>query len=130
MTQEQLVKDLEDKFDYTITKSAISQYENDKRLPEINFLFIISKYFDVSIDYLLGKQTTQTTVINEKTLEEYFYDCEKRNIEISDILNVFIEKLDSANIVTLDGKQTDTKLVQLIKDGLEVVLGIARKKQI
>jgi len=42
-----------------ITKSAISQYENNKRLPVIKILVIMCDYLGVSIDYLLkGEQPT------------------------------------------------------------------------
>lgn len=49
LTIEQLAKDLGS------AKSTISRYENDKREPKKDFLEMLSSYFDVSIDYLLGK---------------------------------------------------------------------------
>jgi len=53
MTQDELALDLEELGCSATTKSAISQYENNKRLPETKALVIISKYFNVSSDYLL-----------------------------------------------------------------------------
>jgi len=55
MTQDQLVA----KFNYqyaplSITKTAVSQYENEKRMPETPLLIIFAEFFDVSVDYLLG----------------------------------------------------------------------------
>lgn len=48
LTIEQLAKDLGS------AKSTISRYENDKREPKKDFLEMLSNYFNVSVDYLLG----------------------------------------------------------------------------
>ena len=53
MKQEELINDFNKKFHYNFTKSAVSQYENDKRIPEIQALNDFSNYFGVSVDYLL-----------------------------------------------------------------------------
>ena len=43
--------------DLSISREAISYYENGKRSPDINMLITFSKYFNVSIDYLItGKE--------------------------------------------------------------------------
>ena len=54
LTQDELARELEKAGCSAGTKSAISQYENNKRYPEVKALAIIAKYFDVSADYLLG----------------------------------------------------------------------------
>lgn len=38
-----------------VSESAISQYENGKRQPDIETLKVFADFFNVSIDYLLGK---------------------------------------------------------------------------
>ena len=38
----------------SITKAAISQYENDKRFPETPTLIRFAKLFGVTVDFLLG----------------------------------------------------------------------------
>ena len=38
----------------SVTKSAVSAYENDTRLPSYDVLIQISRLFHVSVDYLLG----------------------------------------------------------------------------
>ncbi|MFR0018625.1 MAG: helix-turn-helix domain-containing protein [Paraclostridium sp.] len=48
ITIEQLANDLGS------AKSTISRYENGLRDPKKDFLELLSKYFDVSVDYLLG----------------------------------------------------------------------------
>lgn len=43
--------------DLSISREALSFYENGKRSPDINMLVRLSDYFNVSIDYLiLGKE--------------------------------------------------------------------------
>jgi transcriptional regulator with XRE-family HTH domain len=39
--------------DLNISREALSHYENGKREPSLNMLIIMSKYFNVSIDYLI-----------------------------------------------------------------------------
>ncbi len=47
--------------DLSITREAISYYENGKRSPDIEMLVKMSKYFTVSIDYLItGKNFDET----------------------------------------------------------------------
>ena len=39
--------------DLSISREALSYYENGKRNPDIDMLVLMSKYFNVSIDYLI-----------------------------------------------------------------------------
>ena len=39
--------------DLNISREALSYYETGKRNPDINMLLAMSKYFNVSIDYLI-----------------------------------------------------------------------------
>lgn len=46
--------------DLSISREAISFYENGKRSPNIETLVMLSNYFNVSIDYLItGKEFTK-----------------------------------------------------------------------
>lgn len=43
--------------DLSISREALSYYENGKRSPDVEMLVTLSKYFNVSIDFLiLGKE--------------------------------------------------------------------------
>lgn len=64
MTQDTLVKIFNDKYHTTFNKSTISQYENDKRKPEVNILENWADFFGVSVDYLLCRT-------NIRNYEEY-----------------------------------------------------------
>ena len=48
---------------FGIQRPTYSRYENGERQPDFDLLIAISKYFNVSVDYLLGKE-------NEPTLDE------------------------------------------------------------
>lgn len=40
---------------FYLNKSSISRYENDIQIPEMSTLEAFANYFNVSVDYLLGK---------------------------------------------------------------------------
>ncbi len=40
-------------YDLSISREALSHYENGKRCPDLEMLVAFSKYFNVSIDYLI-----------------------------------------------------------------------------
>jgi len=42
--------------DLSISRESLSYYENGKRSPDIEMLVRLSKYFNVSIDYLITGQ--------------------------------------------------------------------------
>jgi len=53
LTQEQLAEEFNDKYNYSFTKATISQYENNKRTPEMSAIMNFVDYFQTSLDYLL-----------------------------------------------------------------------------
>ncbi len=64
MTQGQLAKKL------NLTKSVISAYETDLRLPSYDVLIGISKIYNVSTDFLLGVEKKQEIDLSGLTQEE------------------------------------------------------------
>lgn len=40
--------------DLNVSREALSNYENGKRSPDVQTLKLLSKYFNVSIDYLIN----------------------------------------------------------------------------
>ena len=46
--------------DLSISREALSYYENGKRSPDTDMLILLSNYFNVSIDFLItGKEFTK-----------------------------------------------------------------------
>lgn len=64
MTQGQLAKKL------NLTKSVISAYETDLRLPSYDVLIHIAKIYGVSTDFLLGVERKQEIDLSGLTQEE------------------------------------------------------------
>ena len=64
LTQDELAKMLK------ISRSAIGMYENGSREPDYETLELIADYFNVDIDYLLGR-TNKTTILPEHLSERY-----------------------------------------------------------
>lgn len=64
MTQGQLAKKL------NLTKSVISAYETDLRLPSYDVLIHIAKIYNVTTDYLLGLERKQEIDFSGLTNEE------------------------------------------------------------
>ena len=60
LTQEELAKKI------NTSRSNIANYENDKNMPSLDMLDKLSKIFDCSIDYLLGKSNENAINISDK----------------------------------------------------------------
>lgn len=58
LTQEELAKRL------NISRSRLASYEQGQREPDFELLEVIADYFNVDLDYLLGRSDT-TTQINQ-----------------------------------------------------------------
>ena len=56
-----------------VSVSAISQYENDHTMPNLESLRLIAEFFDVSIDFLLGNSPYQQ--LEEKLSQDYYNGC-------------------------------------------------------
>lgn len=67
MNQEELINDFNTKYHYSFSKSAVSQYENNKRIPEIDALLNFADYFGVTMDYLLGRSNNPLPFKEEST---------------------------------------------------------------
>lgn len=55
-----------------ISKSAINMYERGERQPNFETLESIADYFNVDIDYLLGRTNKTTKIINPNTMAAHF----------------------------------------------------------
>lgn len=60
LTQDDLAKKLK------ISKSSISMYENGNREPDFETLELIADYFNVDMNFLLGKSNNTTRILNKQ----------------------------------------------------------------
>lgn len=71
ITQQQMAERL------SITQQAYATYENGTAQPPIDNLKKLADYFDVSIDYLLGRENKSTDLSqDERQLLTYFKQCD------------------------------------------------------
>ena len=63
-----------------VTKQCVSNWENDNVIPSIEMLCKIADFFNVSTDYLLGRDNTRTINVSSLTEEQishivYLVNC-------------------------------------------------------
>lgn len=76
-----------------VSNTTVSNWESGKRIPDMETLIQIANYFDVSLDYLLGRDNSESFYINEKYILKVKY---YQNLfqKISSIDNDNIHKLN------------------------------------
>ena len=79
VTQERFAEDI------GVTVQTVSRWENDVNYPDVSLLPVISGYFKVSTDYLLGLERNDTMVKLLKTTEVF-------EVENADAAKELIEK--------------------------------------
>lgn len=79
MTQDELAKILR------ISRSTVGMYEKGDREPDYETLEAIADYFNVSIDYLLGRDTKIVRLIAPNTLAAHFDGDEYTEDELAEI---------------------------------------------
>ena len=95
LTQDQLAEELH------ITRSRLGMYETGKRNPDFETLEAIADFFNVDIDYLMGR-TDKTTVLPEthyidkdaRNLAEFLHDNPKYKILFDSLRKVNPEDID------------------------------------
>lgn len=60
MSMDNLVADLNHLYGLNLTKSMISRWESNKNDPSLTYVTAIVKYFNVSLDWLLGLTDKRT----------------------------------------------------------------------
>lgn len=79
-----------------VSRSSISNYETGIRTPSYELLVEIANFFNVSIDYLLGRTNDRRTA--DQILEEYSVIADVRNLDkyqkdfIVDFIKTYLKK--------------------------------------
>lgn len=79
LTQDELAKVLK------VSRSTIGMYENGLREPDYETLESIADYFNVDIDYLLGRTNKTTKILYPKTIAAHFDGDEYTEEELDKI---------------------------------------------
>ena len=77
-----------------ISKSSINMYERGERQPNFEVLETIADFFNVDIDYLLGRTNKTTKIINPNTIAAHF-DGDEYTPEELDEIKAFSEFVKS-----------------------------------
>ena len=79
LTQDELAKI------FKVSRSTIGMYENGSREPDYETLELIADYFNVDIDFLLGRTNKTTKIIKPTTLAAHFDGDEYTEEELEEI---------------------------------------------
>jgi len=98
LQQDEMLLEFNKIYHRSYAASAISRYENDKRMPEIDALKDFAKYFGVSVSYLLGDSNIrnpdeQLAIINDD-IEHPFHEpilLSKKEFEIINSIRIFLK---------------------------------------
>lgn len=100
LTQEQLANK------FFLNKSSISRYERDKQVPEIDLLQKFADFFEVSLDYLLGRTNNRSEVL---------IDTQEKADDIADeIIDILIETGELSKEELQSGKIDPEKKKKLL----------------
>lgn len=127
-TQEQLINDFNKKYHYNLSKSAVSQYENNKRVPEITVLINFADYFNVSIDFLLCRKNNGNQLIEEK-VEKYILPKDIDKLDLTNLPEELNKLLNSYNNIYFMNKPASKKSVELIKNCVKIGIELAKQEQ-
>lgn len=122
LTQEQLADEFNERYNYSFTKATISQYENDKRIPEMSAMMNFVDYFKTSLDYLL---CNDNYIINEM-VEKYSSSKNSEYINLEEIINM-INNMIIKDKIRIDDKILDLNQKQLLRNCLEIAIELAKR---
>ena len=79
---------------FNIDQAAVSNWENGKRIPDSEMLIKLAKFFDVSVDYLLGFDNSNTNKVEELREKETLKKALQRNGFMHEKKDLTDEELD------------------------------------
>ena len=82
-----------------VSQSSISYYETGERKPDLDALIQLSDYFDVSIDYLVGRSYVKRSVLQDgqnaddvNFLQEYLKLTQNQKENVSSFMQGILSK--------------------------------------
>lgn len=109
VSMDKMCEDLNNIYNVALAKSTISKWENGKAEPSLAYARILTKYFNVTLDYLLGLEKEEMYNFN-KSLKEETILLENYN-KLNDLgKNEAIKRVEE---LTYIDKYKNTKVVEL-----------------
>lgn len=104
------------------TKVSISRYEKNEREPKGEMLNLLANFFNVTVDYLLGRTDIPTPDTNSLTLNK------KDERDIEKALSSTLEQLENVQEgLMFDGEILDDETRELLIASLERSMRLAKK---
>lgn len=122
LTQEQLAEEFNDKYNYSFTKATISQYENNKRIPEMPAIMNFVDYFNTSLDYLLCNDSYTLRELGGTYSSSNKSDC----IDLEDTLVMINNMALNGKVKTNNIKLNETQ-TQILSNCLEIALELVKR---
>jgi len=115
-------------------QNTICNWENGSREPDNEMLNKLADYFNVSVDYLLGRVAPKPEFhigdrinMNEETvkaLDAELNDRDRKDISIR--LNKLIDEFDGSEALMFDGEPMDEETWELLKASFENTLKLSK----
>lgn len=105
-----------------VSPSTIGMYESNKRTPDSEMLNRIADFFQVSVDYLLGRTNEKTPPINQ--FKPSLTGKDKINIEKE--AQQMIDNLENADVVEFCGTPADDEDKEFLRMAYEKFLSDVR----
>ena len=101
-----------------VSKASISLYEKNERTPDQATLIKTADFFDVSLDYLLGRSD-----------KRHYYDLsEKETNDIAEMAEKMINGIDTGNAVNFYGEPATDEQKQSMREIIEMGLRMNKEK--
>lgn len=109
-----------------ITQGALSGWENERYEPDLKSLHKMADYFEVTVDYLLGRESDESnrsTQLNDK------YDNQLSARDRKDVakrLDEVIGDMERNEALMFDGEPMDEETKELVKIAIEESIKMAK----
>lgn len=109
-----------------LSKSAINMYERGERQPNFETLELIADFFNVDIDYLLGRTSKTTKIIKTDASKSSLSTKDTKDIE--KILEQTREQLTNQEGLMFNGDPVSPEAIESILAAMQIGMEIAKKK--
>jgi len=129
MSINDLITDLNSKYETNISKSMISRYENGNADPKMEVVRILADYFKVSSDYLVGITDEKIKPFNPELTEK---DEKTIQLELQKLINGLEGKgsyaaFDGGSIDDMDEEDREL-LISSLENSLRIAKRISKQK--
>lgn len=122
LKQEELANEFNKLYGYSLSKTTISHYETNRRIPEMNTLRKFADYFAVSLDYLL---CNDLGVIKDG-VELYLNKGIGKYIELNEII-MLVKSMSEDNLIKNNDQIISEKQKFILCSGMDVINGLINK---